>query len=172
MQELTAGGDVKVGITPNVTLDATINPDFGQVESDPSVVNLTAFETFLYERRPFFVEGTGLYRFELNCYIVVDCSTNEGLFYSRRIGRFPSLRDLYGDETTPTSTTIAAATKLTGRTKGGLAIRGARRRHARSDGCRSPNRRAAHELRRRPRAAGLQGRGRGHRPDRDGGEPV
>lgn len=122
VQELTAGGDVKIGITPNVTLDATINPDFGQVESDPSVVNLTAFETFLYERRPFFVEGTGLYRFELNCYIVVDCDTNEGLFYSRRIGRSPSLRAVYGDETTPTSTTIAAATKLTGRTKRGLAF--------------------------------------------------
>jgi hypothetical protein len=122
VQELTVGGDVKIGITPNVTLDATINPDFGQVESDPSVVNLTAFETFLYERRPFFVEGTGLYRFELNCYIVVDCSTNEGLFYSRRIGRSPSLRDIYGDETTPTSTTIAAATKLTGRTRRGLAF--------------------------------------------------
>ena len=122
VQELTAGGDVKIGITPNVTLDATINPDFGQVESDPAVVNLTAFETFLYERRPFFVEGTGLYRFELNCYIVVDCSTNEGLFYSRRIGRSPSLRSVYGDETTPTSTTIAAATKLTGRTRRGLAF--------------------------------------------------
>ncbi len=122
VQELTVGGDLKVGITPNVTLDATINPDFGQVESDPAVVNLTAFETFLYERRPFFVEGTGLYRFELNCYIVVDCSTNEGLFYSRRIGRSPSLRDTYGDETTPTSTTIGAATKLTGRTRRGLAF--------------------------------------------------
>ena len=121
-QELTAGGDIKVGITPNVTLDATINPDFGQVESDPSVVNLTAFETFLYERRPFFVEGTGLYRFELNCYIVVDCSTNEGLFYSRRIGRSPALRDEYGDERTPTATAIAAATKLTGRTRRGLAF--------------------------------------------------
>lgn len=121
-QELNVGGDVKIGITPNVTLDATVNPDFGQVESDPSVVNLTAFETFLYERRPFFVEGTGLYRFELNCYIVVDCGTNEGLFYSRRIGRSPALRDEYGDETTPTSTAIAAATKLTGRTKGGLAF--------------------------------------------------
>jgi hypothetical protein len=115
VQEMTAGGDVKIGITPNVTLDATINPDFGQVEADPSVVNLTAFETFFAERRPFFVEGTGLYRFELNCYIVVDCSTNEGLFYSRRIGRSPALRSLYGDAGTPTATTIAAAAKLTGR---------------------------------------------------------
>lgn len=119
-QEITGGGDLKVGITPNVTLDATVNPDFGQVEADPSVVNLTAFETFFSERRPFFVEGTGLYRFELNCYIVVDCSTNEGLFYSRRIGRSPALRNDYGDEATPLRTTIAAATKLTGRTKGGL----------------------------------------------------
>ena len=121
-QEIELGGDMKVGLTPNITLDATINPDFGQVESDPSVVNLTAFETFLYERRPFFVEGTGLYQFALNCYIVVDCSTNEGLFYSRRIGRTPALRNDYGDETTPISTTIAAATKLTGRTKRGLAF--------------------------------------------------
>jgi len=121
-QQMTAGGDLKLGITPNVTLDATINPDFGQVEADPSVVNLTAFETFFSERRPFFVEGTGLYRFELNCYIVVDCSTNEGLFYSRRIGRSPALRGLYGDASTPTSTAIAAATKLTGRTRGGLSF--------------------------------------------------
>ena len=121
-QQMSVGGDVKIGITPNVTLDATVNPDFGQVEADPSVVNLTAFETFFAERRPFFVEGTGLYQFQLNCYIVVDCSTNEGLFYSRRIGRAPSLRGLYGDATTPTSTTIAGAAKLTGRTRGGLAF--------------------------------------------------
>jgi len=121
-QEVTVGGDIKVGITPNVTLDATVNPDFGQVEADPAVVNLTAFESFFSERRPFFVEGTGLYQFELNCYIVVDCSTNEGLFYSRRIGRSPSLRGLYGDESTPTSTAIAAATKLTGRTPRGLSF--------------------------------------------------
>jgi len=122
VQQASVGGDLKIGITPNITLDATINPDFGQVEADPSVVNLTAFETFFSERRPFFVEGTGLYRFELNCYIVVDCSTNEGLFYSRRIGRSPGLRNAYGNETTPTTTTIAAAAKLTGRTAGGLSF--------------------------------------------------
>lgn len=121
-QQATIGGDLKIGITPNITLDATINPDFGQVEADPSVVNLTAFETFFSERRPFFVEGTGLYRFALNCYIVVDCSTNEGLFYSRRIGRAPTLRGQYGGEGTPTATTIAAAAKLTGRTAGGLSF--------------------------------------------------
>jgi hypothetical protein len=121
-QEVSLGGDLKFGITPNVTLDATVNPDFGQVESDPAVLNLTAFETFLSERRPFFVEGTGLYQFSLNCYIVVDCSTNEGLFYSRRIGRSPTLRDTYGDERTPSATPIAAATKVTGRTRSGLSF--------------------------------------------------
>ena len=121
-QQVSMGGDLKLGITPNITLDATVNPDFGQVEADPAVVNLTAFETFFSERRPFFVEGTGLYRFELNCYIVVDCSTNEGLFYSRRIGRSPALRSQYGDASTATSTPIAAAAKLTGRTRGGLSF--------------------------------------------------
>lgn len=121
-QQVSLGGDLKFGITPNVTLDATVNPDFGQVEADPAVLNLTAFETFLSERRPFFVEGTRLYQFQLNCYIVVDCSTNEGLFYSRRIGRAPSLGGLYGDAGTATSTPIAAATKLTGRTRNGLSF--------------------------------------------------
>lgn len=121
-QEITGGADLKFGITPNVTLDATVNPDFGQVEADPAVVNLSAFEVFFNERRPFFLEGTALYAFELNCYIVVDCGTNEGLFYSRRIGRSPALRDLYGNRTTPTATSIAAATKLTGRTNSGLSF--------------------------------------------------
>jgi hypothetical protein len=121
-QKLAVGGDLKYGVTSNMTLDATVNPDFGQVEADPAVLNLSAFETFLSERRPFFVEGTGLYRFALNCYIVVDCSTNEGLFYSRRIGRSPTLLDDYGDAGTPTATPIAAAAKLTGRTRSGLSF--------------------------------------------------
>ena len=121
-QQVTAGGDLKIGVTPNITLDATVNPDFGQVEADPANVNLSAFEQFFSERRPFFVEGTNLYRFSLNCYIVVDCSTNEGLFYSRRIGRSPALRNLYGDATTATATPIAAASKLTGRLSNGLSF--------------------------------------------------
>jgi hypothetical protein len=121
-QETTVGGDLKAGLTPNVTLDATINPDFGQVEADPAVVNLTAFETFYAEKRPFFVEGTSLYQFPLNCYIVVDCSTNEGLFYSRRIGRSPALRDLYGDASTAAATNIIGAAKLTGRSGHGLSF--------------------------------------------------
>ncbi len=84
----------------------TVNPDFGQVEADPSVVNLTSFETFYQERRPFFVEGTGIFSFGVNCNIV-NCS-GEGLFYSRRIGHDPSR--------------ILGAAKITGRLPGGLTI--------------------------------------------------
>ena len=121
-QEFTIGGDVKIGLTSNITLDATVNPDFGQVEADPAVVNLTAFESFFGERRPFFVEGSGFYSFPLNCYIVQDCGTNETLFYSRRIGRAPSLSGIYGDANTATATPIAAAAKITGQTAGGLSF--------------------------------------------------
>ncbi len=117
-QRLTGGADIKYGVTPNVTLDATVNPDFGQVEADPSVVNLTAFETFFQERRPFFIEGTGLYNYGLNCSIV-NC-WGEGLFYSRRIGRSPQLLNSYGDDASPNVTPILGAAKLTGRVHGGL----------------------------------------------------
>ena len=119
-QQMSAGADVKYGITPNLTLDATVNPDFGQVEADPSVVNLTAFESFFQERRPFFVEGTGLYRFDINCSIVT-CSS-EGLFYSRRIGRAPQLFGLYADAASPNVSPILAASKLTGRVGNGLSV--------------------------------------------------
>lgn len=120
-QQETVGADLRVVVTPNVTVNATVNPDFGQVEADPAVVNLSAFETFYQERRPFFVEGTGLYRFELNCYIVHDCG-NEGLFYSRRIGREPELLGLYGDDASAKATPIVAAAKVTGRSSGGLSV--------------------------------------------------
>ena len=66
---------------------------------------------FFSERRPFFLEGTGLYGFSLNCYIVVDCSSNEGLFYSRRIGRRPSLAGTYGDATTPAASARCASAR-------------------------------------------------------------
>ncbi|MDQ2929684.1 MAG: carbohydrate binding family 9 domain-containing protein [Gemmatimonadota bacterium] len=119
-QKFSAGADIKYGLTSNLTVDATVNPDFGQVESDPSVLNLSAFETFFAEQRPFFLEGTGIYSFQVNCNNV-NCN-NEGLFYSRRIGRAPQLGYLYGDVTSPTSTTILGATKLTGRLASGLSI--------------------------------------------------
>ena len=118
----TVGGDLKFRVAPNVTLDATVNPDFGQVESDPAVLNLTAFESFFDERRPFFVAGRGLFRFDVNCTAVNDCGSGEGLFYSRRIGRTPQLAGTYGDYSAQQPTTILGAAKLTGRLPGGLTI--------------------------------------------------
>jgi len=119
-QKVSVGADVKYGITPNLTLDATVNPDFGQVEADPSVVNLSAFETFFQERRPFFIEGTGLYNFGVDCNIV-NCS-GEGLFYSRRIGRSPQLLGVYADAASPNVSPILGAAKLTGRVNGSLNV--------------------------------------------------
>ena len=109
------GMDLKYALTPGLTLTTTINPDFGQVEADPAVVNLSAFETFFNERRPFFVEGSGVFRFDSDC-MDGPCQ----LFYSRRIGRQPQSTDdlpsgdgVYSD--TPAQTTILGAGKLTGR---------------------------------------------------------
>ena len=103
------GVDFKYGITPNMTLDATINPDFGQVESDPAVINLSTFETFYRERRPFFIEGANKF------------NTDYRLFYSRRIGRAPneSPDDLDYWLKRPDRTTILGAAKLTGKTTNG-----------------------------------------------------
>ncbi|MBI4420215.1 MAG: carbohydrate binding family 9 domain-containing protein [Gemmatimonadetes bacterium] len=108
----TAGGDVKVGIGSNLTLSATLNPDFGQVEADPAQVNLSAFESFFSERRPFFKEGADIFRFPMN------------LFYSRRIGRAPqgSADPRGGHAERINQTTILGATKLSGKTRGGWTI--------------------------------------------------
>jgi hypothetical protein len=119
-QRLTGGADIKYGVTSNLTLDATVNPDFGQVEADPAVLNLGAFETFYQEKRPFFIEGNGLLRFSVNCNNI-NCSS-EGLYYSRRIGRAPQLGGQFGDAASPTATTIIGAAKLTGRLASGLSI--------------------------------------------------
>jgi Domain of unknown function (DUF5916)/Carbohydrate family 9 binding domain-like len=121
-QDLTLGGDLKYRVASNLTLDATLNPDFGQVEADPAVLNLTAFETFFREQRPFFVQGAGIFRFDVNCTAVNDCGTGEGLVYSRRIGRAPQLAGTYNDTTSAAFTRIIGAGKLTGRTPGGLTI--------------------------------------------------
>jgi len=121
-QDVTVGGDVKYRVASNLTLDATINPDFGQVEADPGVLNLSAFETFFREQRPFFVQGAGTFQFNVNCTAVNDCSTGEGLVYSRRIGRAPELAGTYSDTTSPGFTKILGAAKLTGRMHGGLSV--------------------------------------------------
>ncbi|HTK56785.1 MAG TPA: DUF5916 domain-containing protein [Gemmatimonadales bacterium] len=120
-QAMQVGGDLKYAVAPNITLNATVNPDFGQVEADPSVLNLGAFETFFSERRPFFVEGSNVFDFRINCFVVVDCQTGEALFYSRRIGRAPQLGQ-YDDGVSPTSSRILGAAKLTGRFQNGTSI--------------------------------------------------
>ncbi len=121
-QALTVGGDLRYAVASNLTLRATVNPDFGQVEADPAELNLSAFETFFSERRPFFVEGGDLFSLRVNCFVVNDCQSGEQLFYSRRIGRAPSLADRYGDASSPTSTRILGAAKLTGRLANGLSV--------------------------------------------------
>jgi hypothetical protein len=114
-QQGTMGADIKYGLTSNLTLDATVNPDFGQVEADPAQLNLTAFETFLAEQRPFFLEGTGIFTFG-------DDPTR--LFYSRRIGRAPQLAGLVSDPlvAAPGASRILGAGKLTGRLSDGTSL--------------------------------------------------
>jgi hypothetical protein len=113
------GADLKYGVTSNLTLTGTINPDFGQVEADPSVVNLSAFESFFPERRPFFLEGANLFTMQIG-----DDGTGEGLFYSRRIGRAPQRGSFPGTDhvDVPEAARILAAAKVTGRTPGGWSI--------------------------------------------------
>ncbi|MEK6769054.1 MAG: DUF5916 domain-containing protein [Gemmatimonadota bacterium] len=116
------GADLKYGVTSNLTLDATINPDFGQVEVDPAVVNLSAFESFFPERRPFFTEGVNIFRFPLG--FGDGDGASEGLFYSRRIGRQPQgdadPRGGYAEGIDHTS--ILGAAKLSGKTPSGWTI--------------------------------------------------
>jgi hypothetical protein len=106
------GFDVKYGLTSNMTLDATINPDFGQVEADQTILNLSTFETWYPEKRPFFLEGNKIFE------------TYFTLFYSRRIGRSPSIWSddvsYYTDR--PAATTILGAAKISGKTAGGTSI--------------------------------------------------
>lgn len=125
--KLPFGLDTKIGITSDFTLDLTVNPDFGQVEADPSEVNLTAFESYFPEKRPFFIEGRNQFNFQFspgdgdNSY--------ENLFYSRRIGRSPQgssrLSDnLGGNEfmNAPENTSIMGAAKVTGKTRNGFSV--------------------------------------------------
>jgi len=114
----SAGLDLSYGVTSNFTLDATFNPDFGETEVDPTVVNLSAFETFFSEKRPFFIQEFRVFDFEL-------ASRRAELLFTRRIGR----QDLQGSPppgadftSEPDRNTILGATKFTGRTQGGLSV--------------------------------------------------
>jgi hypothetical protein len=98
------GGDVKMGLGPNLTLEATFNPDFGQVEADPAEVNLSAFETRFPEKRPFFLEGASLFNIG-----------HPNFYYSRRIGARPTGPASAAFVDYPSATTIIGAAKLTGR---------------------------------------------------------
>ena len=116
--DAVAGLDLKYGLTSNLTLDATINPDFGQVEADPAVVNLSAFEIYFNERRPFFVEGANIFQFGAGSGGFVFGAPT--LFYSRRIGRAPSrwVSEPGGYVDSPIATSIIGAAKLSGKTGG------------------------------------------------------
>jgi hypothetical protein len=109
-----AGLDGKIGLSSDFTLDFTINPDFGQVEADPSTINLTAFETWYEEKRPFFLEGKHIFDM-----------LGESMFYSRRIGASPRWNP---DEqegrysSVPRQTHIISAVKVSGKSKNGLSL--------------------------------------------------
>src|SRR6266480_4689906 len=121
-----AGGDVKVNLTSNLTLDGTVNPDFGQVEVDPAVVNLSVFETTFQEKRPFFVSNSQFFSTGgFSCYFCSNVSSLS-LIYTRRIGRSPQLAGLVAGQSdfmdAADATTILGAGKVTGRTGGGVSV--------------------------------------------------
>jgi len=120
--DFNAGADIKYGVGSNLTLTATLNPDFGQVEVDPAVVNLTAFETFFPERRPFFLEGAEIFNFEFRS--TFNLILTPQLLHTRRIGRTPQ-GQVPGSaqfSETPSQTPIAGAVKLSGKTSDGWSI--------------------------------------------------
>lgn len=123
LRNAVLGLDGKIRITSDLTMDFTINPDFGQVEADPSEVNLTTFETFFQEKRPFFIEGRNILNFQV---MGGDGDFSmDNLFYSRRIGRAPRYEpNTRSNEfmSIPTNTSILGAFKLTGKTKNGISI--------------------------------------------------
>ena len=113
-----AGLDAKFGITNDLTLDVTINPDFGQVEADPAAIALDGFEVFNKEQRPFFVENKNIFNYQFS-------GNRDNLFFSRRIGRSPQVLsdtpvDSFVDQ--PQNTTILGAAKFSGKTKNGWSI--------------------------------------------------
>ena len=121
-----AGADLKLNITSSLTLDATVNPDFGQVEVDPAVVNLSVFETTFSEKRPFFISNSQYFSTGgFSCYFCNNVSSMN-LIYTRRIGRSPQLGGLVGSRAmfmdATDATTILGAAKITGRTKNGLTV--------------------------------------------------
>lgn len=121
------GADVKYRLSTDFTLDVAVNPDFGEVEQDPSEFNLTAYESYFEEKRPFFMEGLSIFQYRL----MFGDEASERLFYSRRIGRAPQFYALNSKrfsntdsfyELSPRFSTILGAAKMTGKTANGLSI--------------------------------------------------
>lgn len=116
--KLNGGFDAKIGVTNDLTLDLTVNPDFGQVEADPGAINLDGFEIFFREQRPFFIENNNIFNYNFG-------RNQDNLFFSRRIGRSPqgfpnTPNGAFVDR--PTNTTILGAAKFSGKTKSGWSI--------------------------------------------------
>ena len=123
--KIPAGIDAKIGITNDLTLDLTINPDFGQVEADPSAIALDGFQIFFREQRPFFIENKNIFNYPVSRSQAGNTFGFDNVFYSRRIGRDPQgsidLQDgEYSD--VPDNTTILGASKFSGKTKDGWSI--------------------------------------------------
>jgi len=122
-ETVKAGFDIRAGLSNNLTMDVTVNPDFGQVEADPSQVNLSAYESYFSEKRQFFIEGRNIFNFPLN--FGDGDMASEGIFYSRRIGRRPQYSPELNDNEyidAPQFTDIVGAAKITGRNSKGLSI--------------------------------------------------
>ncbi|HEX5167937.1 MAG TPA: DUF5916 domain-containing protein, partial [Cyclobacteriaceae bacterium] len=121
--DVNVGVDGKIGITSDITLDFTINPDFGQVEADPSQVNLSAYQLYFSERRPFFIEGKNILNFPITESVAGGNFNQDNLFYSRRIGKRPYYSPELDDHEfadIPDNTRIIGAGKLTGKNRKGL----------------------------------------------------
>lgn len=119
------GLDGKIGVTSNLTLDFTVNPDFGQVEADPSALNIDGFQVFFQEQRPFFIENANLFDFAVSNIEAGGPHGNDNLFYSRRIGQSPSGSYTASDTAIinyPSATSILGAAKFSGKTKNGLSV--------------------------------------------------
>ncbi len=122
---INGGLDAKIGITNDLTLDLTVNPDFGQVEADPSSIALDGFQIFFNERRPFFVENNNIFNFQLSNSEAGNTFGSDNVFYSRRIGRSPQgYPDTENGEFVdqPDNTPIIGAAKFSGKTKEGWSI--------------------------------------------------
>ncbi|GMV05744.1 MAG: hypothetical protein AMXMBFR53_20210 [Gemmatimonadota bacterium] len=111
----SAGVDLLYRLSSDFRMNASFNPDFGQVEVDPAVVNLSVYETFYEEKRPFFIEGSEIFDFGRN-------TSGGQLFYTRRIGRAPQLGAPSPESDSPETTTILGAAKITGKTPSGWSL--------------------------------------------------